>query len=428
MKIPALLSAMSTTLTQFVPKEGAEIILVLFLSFLIGLEREEQKAKSDQYRFGGVRTFPLLGLIGYAVCLVSSGNLPLLAAGFLVVGSFLWLSYRHKLEGATVAGMTTELSGLLTYVLGALVCHGLYWVATTLTVLGVALLELKSALESIAKRVPGDEVLTFAKFLLLTAVILPIVPNQVFGSFGFNPFKTWLVVAAVSAISYGSYLLQLRTKGRGGVLLAALLGGAYSSTLTTVVLAKKGCEEPRPHLYSGAMLVASGMMYFRLLALVAIFSRQLLHRLGLAFLLLGAAPVLFGWLWTRLQDSGDSKSTQALQPKNPLELGAAFLFAALFIAMLYITHIALLYLGRAGLYTLAAVMGVTDVDPFILSLAQSASTTPVALAGAAIAIAAASNNVVKGIYGYALSDRRTGIRALLLLGILALLGLLPLFI
>lgn len=427
-KIPALLSAMSTTLTQFVPKEGAEIILVLFLSFLIGLEREEQKAKSDQYRFGGVRTFPLLGLIGYAVCLVSSGNLPLLAAGFLVVGSFLWLSYRHKLEGATVAGMTTELSGLLTYVLGALVCHGLYWVATTLTVLGVALLELKSALESIAKRVPGDEVLTFAKFLLLTAVILPIVPNQVFGSFGFNPFKTWLVVAAVSAISYGSYLLQLRTKGRGGVLLAALLGGAYSSTLTTVVLAKKGCEEPRPHLYSGAMLVASGMMYFRLLALVAIFSRQLLHRLGLAFLLLGAAPVLFGWLWTRLQDSGDSKSTQALQPKNPLELGAAFLFAALFIAMLYITHIALLYLGRAGLYTLAAVMGVTDVDPFILSLAQSASTTPVALAGAAIAIAAASNNVVKGIYGYALSDRRTGIRALLLLGILALLGLLPLFI
>lgn len=427
-KIPALVLIMGTTLTQFVPKEGAEIILVLFLSFLIGLEREEQKIKSDQYRFGGVRTFPLLGLIGYAVCLVSSANILLLAAGFLVVGSFLWLSYRHKLEGATIAGMTTELSGLLTFVLGALVCHGLYWVATTLTVLGVALLELKAALESIAKRLPGDEVLTFAKFLLLTAVILPIVPNQVFGSFGFNPFKTWLVVSAVSAISYGSYLLQLRTKGRGGVLLAALLGGAYSSTLTTVVLAKKGCEEPRPHLYSGAMLVASGMMYLRLLSLVAIFSRQLLHRLGLAFLLLGAAAALFGWLWTRLKDDGGSKITQAPQPKNPLELGAAFLFAALFIVLLYITHLALIYLGRAGVYTLAAVMGVTDVDPFILSLTQSASTTPMALAGAAIVIAAASNNVVKGIYGYVLSDRRTGRLALLLLAILALLGLLPLFV
>jgi uncharacterized membrane protein (DUF4010 family) len=420
---------MGNTLLQFIPKEGAEIVLVLFLSFLIGLEREEQKVTSEQYRFGGVRTFPLLGLLGYALCLVSKDNLLLPAVGFAVVGAFLWQSYRHKLEGVVLAGMTTELSGLVTFAIGALVSREEYWVATTLTVVGVALLELKTALESLAKRIPSDEILTFAKFLLLTAVILPIVPNRTIGTFAFNPFKTWLVVVAVSAISYGSYLLQVRTQKRGGVLLAALLGGAYSSTLTTVVLAKRAREQSRPHLYSGSMLGASGVMYLRLLALLGVFNHQLLHRLGLPFVLLAAAALLGGWLWMHMLDRGGPKAEETFQPKNPLELGAAFLFAGLFVGMLFITHFAVLYLGRAGLFALAGIMGVTDVDPFILSLAQSASAMmPVTLAGGAIIIAAASNNLINGIYAYGFGDRRTGTQGLALLTVLALLGLLPLFL
>lgn len=420
---------MGNSVIQFIPKEGAQIVLVLFLSFLIGLEREEQKAASEQYRFGGVRTFPLLGLLGYTLGLFSEGNLLLPAVGFAVVGAFLWQSYRHKLGGVALAGMTTELSGLVTYVVGALVWREQYWVATTITVLGVALLELKTALESLARRMPGEEILTFAKFLLLTGVILPIVPDRMFGSFGFNPFKTWLVVVAVSAISYGSYLLQVWTHGRGGILFAALLGGAYSSTVSTVVLAKRAREQSRPHLYSGSMLVASGVMYLRLLALLGIFNRQLLHRLWLPFLLLAAAGLLGGWFWTRLRDRGSAKEEQPLQPKNPLELGAAFLLAGLFVGMLILTRLALLHLGRAGLFTLAGVMGVSDVDPFILSLAESASTVaPVALAGGAIIIAAASNNLLKGIYAYSFADRRTGTQGLALLAGLALVGLLPLFL
>ena len=420
---------MGNTLIQFVPKEGAQIVLVLFLSFLIGLEREEEKATSEQYRFGGVRTFPLLGLLGYALCLFSEGNFLVPAVGFVVVGAFLWQSYRHKLEGVALAGMTTELSGLLTYVIGALTWRGQYWTAVTISVLAVALLELKTALENVAKRMPGEEILTFAKFLLLSAVILPIVPNQTFGSFDLNPFKTWLVVVVVSAISYGSYLLQAWTRGRGSVLLAALLGGAYSSTLTTVVLAKRSREEPRPHLYSGSILVASGVMYLRLLALLGIFNRPLLYRLGLPFLLFAAVALVGGQLWTRVLDHGGAKTEHPFQPKNPLELSAAFLFAALFVGMLFITHVALLHLGRGGLFAVAGVMGVTDVDPFILSLAASNSTvTPVTLAGGAIVVAAASNNFIKGVYAYAFGDHRTGTQALVLLGVLALLGLLPLFL
>ncbi|HTR34668.1 MAG TPA: MgtC/SapB family protein [Bryobacteraceae bacterium] len=419
---------MGTDLIQLIPKDGAQILLVLFLSFLIGLEREEQKATSEQYRFGGVRTFPLLGLLGYALFSLAPGDLVLPAVGFAVVGAFLWQSYRHKLEGVLQAGMTTELSGLVTYIVGGLIARDLYWVAITLTVLGVALLELKTALESLARRIPADQILTFSKFLLLAAVILPIVPNQTFGTFGFNPFKTWLVVVAVSTISYSSYLLQLWTQKRGGVLLAALLGGAYSSTLTTVVLAKRAREQSRPHLYSGAMLVASGVMYLRLIALLAIFNRQLLQRLGFPFLVLAALALVGGSLWMHLLDHG-AREEQSFEPKNPLELGAAFLFAGLFVGMLLITHFAVLYLGRTGLYTVAGVMGVTDVDPFILSLAESASTlTPAALAGGAILIAAASNNLIKGIYAYGFGDQRTGRQGLVLLAGLALAGLLPLFL
>jgi uncharacterized membrane protein (DUF4010 family) len=420
---------MGNTLIQYIPKQGAQIILVLFLSFLVGLQREEQKTPTEPYRFGGVRSFPLLGLLGYALCLASGGSLVLPGIGLAVVGAFLWQSYQHKLVGTAPAGMTTELAALLIYVIGALVWRELYWVATTLTVLAVALLELKTALENMARRLPGAEILTIAKFLLLSAVILPVVPDKTFGAVGFNPFKTWLVVVAVSAISYGSYLLQVWTKGRGGVLPAALLGGAYSSTLATVVLARRGREQDRPHLYSGAMLMASGVMYLRLLALLAIFSHALLHRLGLPFAILAAAAILGGLLWTRLPDRNNAKIQPQVEPKNPLELSAAFLFAGLFVAMLFITHYALIYLGKSGLFALAGVMGVTDVDPFILSLAaSSAATTPVAVAGGAIAIAAASNNLIKGIYAFSIGDRRTGIQGLALLTALALAGMLPLFL
>jgi uncharacterized membrane protein (DUF4010 family) len=420
---------MGNALIQFVPKEGAEILLVLFLSFLIGLEREEQKVVSDQYRFGGVRAFPLLGLLGYALGLFSEGDFVLPAVGLVVVAAFLWQSYRYKLKREALAGMTTELSGLMTYVIGVLVSRQHYWVATALAVLGVGLLELKTTLEGFTKRVPSKEILTFTKFLLLSAVILPVLPNRTYGTWGFNPFKTWLVVVVVSAISYGSYLLQLWTQGRGSILLSALLGGAYSSTLTTVVLAKRAREQSRPHLYSGAMLVASGVMYLRLLALLGIFNRQLFRLLGVPFVLLAVAALLGGWLWMRRLDQGGTTAEQPLQPKNPLELGTAFLFAGVFAGMLFISHLALLHLGRGGLYAVAAVMGAIDVDPFVLSVAESDPTLmPVTLAAGAIVIAAASNNFIKGIYAFSFADRRTGRQGLALLTGLGLLGLLPLLL
>jgi uncharacterized membrane protein (DUF4010 family) len=408
------------------PPEAFQILLVLFLSFLIGLEREEHKAATGPYAFGGVRTFPLIGLIGYSLALVSGTQLVPLTIGFLAVTGFLLLSYWHKLMKAEAPGVTTEMSGLATFLVGALVCYGHFWIATTLGVASLLLLDLKVALETLATRIDTREILTFAKFLFLSAVVLPVLPNQEFGAFHINPFKTWLVVVAISAISYASYVLQKLAKGQGGIALAALLGGAYSSTVTTVVLAKQGKAADQPHLYSGGILMASGVMYLRLAILLALFNRPLMALLLVPFVVIAAVAVAAGWLWSRRNEKNTQDAQQRPEPKNPLELTTALLFALLFLVMLVATQLAVKYLGQAGIDTLAGIMGVTDVDPFIMGLTQAAGTvTPAKVAAVAILIAAASNNVAKGIYAYSLGGRETGRPSLVMLVTLALAGLTP---
>ncbi len=413
---------------HWLPPEIPQIVLVLFLSFLIGLEREEHKLAARAYSFGGVRTFPLIGLIGYSLALLSGPQLLSLTIGFLVIAGFLLLSYWHKLSVADAPGVTSEMSGLATFLVGALVCYGHFWIATTISVASLLLLDLKQALEKLASRIPAEEILTFAKFLLLTGVILPVLPNQQFTSFHINPFKTWLVVVAVSAISYGSYVLQKLTQEGGGIVLAGLLGGAYSSTVTTIVIARRAAREAHPHLFAGSMLIASGVMYLRLSVLLALFNRQLMSLLVLPFLVLAALAIAIGWLWTRRPDPNPQALVREYDPKNPLELAAAFFFAALFLAMLIATQLAVTYLGKTGVNTLAAIMGVTDVDPFIMSMTQAAGAlTPLKVAAAAVVIAAASNNLIKGIYAYSMADRKTGVYSLGFLSALAAAGLIPLF-
>jgi uncharacterized membrane protein (DUF4010 family) len=410
---------------DWLPPEGFKILLVLFLSFLVGLEREEHAG--DAHRgFGGVRTFPLIGLIGYAMALLAGDQIWPVALVFVAISAFLLLSYWHKLVTLAVPGVTSEMAALATYLIGALVSQDQFWIATTLAVACMILLELKTALEGLAQRIAPEDIFTFTKFLLLAAVILPIVPNQEFTSFQINPFKTWLVVVAVSGISYGSYVVQKLAKARGGVLLAAILGGAYSSTLTTIVLAKRAKGDVQEYMISGAILMASGVMYLRLAVLLALFNHELMMRLAPAFILLAAAGIGVGWLWARRDASSSALPDADREPANPLEMRAALGFALLFVAMLIASHLAVAYLGKSGVYTLAAVMGITDVDPFIMSMTQAPASTGPTLASAAILIAAASNNVAKGAYAYALSPRGTGSKSLALLCGLAVAGLLPL--
>jgi uncharacterized membrane protein (DUF4010 family) len=165
----------------------------------------------------------------------------------------------------------------------------------------------------------------------------------------------------------------------------------------------------------------------RLAALLALVTRQLMAVLLVPVLVLAGAALVGGWLWSRRKDQSADELQREYDPKNPLELLTAFMFAGLFLAMLVITQLAVTYLGKGGVDTLAAIMGVSDVDPFIMGLTQAAGKlTPVNVAAGAILIAAASNNIVKGIYAYSLADRKTGTQGLLFLVALAAAGLIPL--
>ena len=403
--------------------------LVLFLSFLIGLEREELK-RDGRRTFGGVRTFPIIGLVAYALAFLAQGQVLPMLLGFTVVATFLFLSYWYKLRFSQEPGVTTEMSGLVVYLSADLIYLGHLWFAVTIIVACLLLLELKEGLEGLTKRIAAAEISAFTKFLLLTAVILPIVPNQDFGPFHLNPYKTWLVVLAVCGISYGSYVLQRLLKGRSGVFLSGLLGGLYSSTATTVALAKRAASGRDSHEYSGSILAASGITFLRITALVAMFNRDLALSLAYGFVPLGVLATLAAWLWSRIPSPEGDDPAPDPTTANPLELSSAFFFAFVFLVMIVATHLAVAHLGQGGVVSLAALMGLTDVNPFIMSLTQEVGrTTTLHMAAYGIVVATASNNVVKGCYAYYFTRHtpHTGKWVVMAMSALALLGLAPLF-
>lgn len=414
---------------SLIPPAATKLAIALFLSFLIGLEREELN-RDGRRTFGGVRTFPIIGLIGYAIAFIAHGQVLAIVAGFAVVAAFLCLSYWQKLRNPEVSGMTTEMSGLLVYLASVLVYLDYLWLAATIIVVCLLLLELKTTLENLSRRMASEDILTIAKFLVLTAVILPLVPNAEFGPFRVNPFKTWLVVLAVSGISYVSYLLQHAFKGSHGTFLTGIVGGAYSSTATTVALAKRAASGASPHAHAGGILAASGVMYVRILALVWIFNRGLGLKLAPWFAVLAVGAVLAGWGFSRREGTGEVQPASR-SARNPLEIRAALFFAALFLVMVVATQVAAVHMGRSGMVTLAAFMGVADVDPFIMGLTQAGgvAASNLQLAALGVVICTATNNLAKAGYAwfFARSAPRTALWSFGLLAGLAVLGLLPVF-
>jgi uncharacterized membrane protein (DUF4010 family) len=192
-------------------------------------------------------------------------------------------------------------------------------------------------------------------------------------------------------------------------------------------MAKEAKTAGAPHTYAGGILIASGVMYFRFLALIGIFNRELMHRLLLPFVILGALGIAGGWLWSGVADASPAKVIASRASKNPLELGSAFLLGLVFIVVLVATNFALVHLGSGGIYGMAVISGLAPVDPFIMGLTQTAGTmTAMGLAVAGIVVAAASNNFAKAFLAYALADSKTGRQSLVLMLALTALGLLPL--
>ncbi len=350
-----------------------------------------------------MRTFPLLALAGGLLYRLDPDRLLPLSIGLAALGAWLAVAYRRRIgEAPAEVSLVVPVCNLLAYLLGPVVLAGPGWIAVGATVAAVLLLTARERLHGYARRLDIREILTAAKFLALTGLMIPVLPDQpVIPLTQLTPRQVWLGVVAVCSLSYASYLLRRTVAAQGVGLVTALLGGLYSSTATTIVLARRAAaDQAGPDAESGIIL-ATAVMHLRILAIVAVFAPALAAVLappmvGLA--LLGGGLTAWAY-WRRVRPAGPAAS--GAPAGNPLELTAALVFAGLFVIVSLASTWARSRFGTAGVFGLAAVVGAADIDPFVLSVAEgSAGPLPAGDAAAAVLIAAASNNLVKA--GYAI--------------------------
>jgi len=383
--------------------------LLLGLSFFLGLAFEDFFGQAGAKRPGGVRTFPLLAMAGGMLYLFDPAHLIPYTGGLLVLGSWLAVFYREHIregdeQGEPNVGLVVLLVNVHAYLLGAIALALPNWIAVGTTVAAVLLLTGRERLHELAHRIEMKEIITAGQFLILTGLILPLLPSEPVTTLtSITPRQAWLALVVVCSLSYASYLAQRYWPPAAGGLWMAALGGLYSSTATTVVLARqaKSSEALRRHAQAGITL-ATGIMYLRLLAIVAVFNLALARSLVVPLIGLSLTAMLICALQYRYLRPASLETEIKPVSQNPLELGAAAIFAARFVLTSLVSTWVTMEFGIAGVYSLAAVIGITDIDPFVLNLAQGGTSgVPGDAIAVAILIAASSNNLLKA--GYAAS-------------------------
>jgi uncharacterized membrane protein (DUF4010 family) len=247
------------------------IALALGLALFVGLAFEEVYKHEERSSPGGVRTFPLLALCGAMLYLIESQHALAFIAGLVAVA--LWL-HAHMSGAANAASTPTliiPVANLTAYLIGPIALAQPPWVAVAVAVASVLFVGTREELHGLIRVVPRDEVLTAGKFLILVGIILPLVPNTPVTSVTpLTPYHVWLAVVAVCTLSYLSYLLQRYVSAPNARLLPAVMGGLYSSTATTVVLAKRQREAAVAQLeLSAGVVAATAVMYLRLGVIIA---------------------------------------------------------------------------------------------------------------------------------------------------------------
>ncbi|HET90871.1 MAG TPA: MgtC/SapB family protein [Chloroflexi bacterium] len=385
----------------------------LVIGVLVGLEREYAYGGPDREIFAGARTFALMGLIGCTSAMIADvlDSPWMLAVAFSLVG--LLLAVAHAIDAwRGKVGLTTEMSAMLTVLAGAL-CYWEYLpLAAALAVGTTVLLSLKFETERFVQLITRQDVYATLKFAVITAIVLPVLPNQGYGwppLDVLNPHKIWLMVVFISGISFLGYVLVKVVGPRQGIGLTGLLGGLVSSTAVTLSFSErsqreKGLAKP----FALAITVAWTMMFPRVIVEVAALNPRLLRILWgpmVASGLVGLAYCVYLYFSQRTNREG------GLTVSNPFELGPAVKFGLLYAIILLFAKAAQVYLGQTGVYLSSIIGGLADVDAMTLSLAEFSSIAgglDAGTAARAIMLAAMSNTAAKG--GIVLSSGSPALR------------------
>ena len=383
-------------------------LLTVSMSFLLGLGlREYYLTSNKQLIFGSTRSCVFIGALGFVLFQIQDTGL-IYIAGLVVIGYLLATFYQYKISQHEY-GMIGLLIALVCYTIGpvSLILPDWFLVLYVMAILFV--LNAKERIHQLTQTVANKEIITLAKFLVLSGVILPLTPKGPIASFlPVSVYQTWLSVVVISGISYFAYLLQTYFVKGKEIILTGAIGGLYSSTATSVVLARQSrYYDARSLKPSTAIILSTGVMYLRLVVVIGIFQMPIALATLPGFLLLTGVCLLIAFT-AFMSDGGAGKVTPEMEtPENPLEINAAILFASSFLIVTAITHFILGHHSTGGLHGVALLSGFTDIYPFVLALVQGGSELPVPVIGKAIFFAAASNDLMKAGYVWGLSKGRT---------------------
>lgn len=389
---------------------GATVVL----SFVLGLELHgSRRAQDEGIGFGTTRTLTLIGAAGFLLWLLDgTGPHVLYLAGLLALTVWLAVDLARRRPTAEEAGaLLPPLIALLAYMLGPLIQVEPDWLVAAVLIVAILMLAEKPLIRKFSDAVPAAEGVTLAKFILLAGLVLPLLPDTPIPDLGTITYaKVWLAVVLISAISYASYLAQAYVFRNGGIVLTGVLGGLYSSTAATVVLARQARADAQIAAFApAATVLATAMMYARLWVLIVLLGHWA-EAVALApwfGLLLAGSLGVAAWLWRHARAASDSAPAALPAQRNPLDLPVAFLFAGLFVAFAAITVFVTGHFGSSGLHVLSFMVGFSDIDPFVLSLLAGHFQVQPAAVITAILIATGSNNLLKAGYALVLSRRKS---------------------
>lgn len=377
--------------------------VALGIGILVGLQREFAATETEKEIPAGIRTFGLISLLGACSGLLSDilhSYWPILFT-FFILGLFFAVNYYIEASQQGRIGLTTKVASLITLFCGALA----YWDYIPLSIaIGVSmtiLLSIKIELHQFAHKITRSDIIATLKFAVISAIILPVLPNKVFGPFPFNifnPQKLWLFVVFISGISFIGFILIKTLGSQRGIGLTGIFGGLASSTAVTISFTDRSKKNPElSSSFALAIMIAWTVMFIRVAAVVAVVNKSLLKFIWFPMLL----SVIIGLLWCSLLFIKERRTENGHDVKfsNPFELGPALKFGLIFALILAFSKIAQVYLGDVGVYLSSFISGLADVDAITYSMSKMSVSQPhnvEILASRAIIIAAVANTILKG--------------------------------
>jgi uncharacterized membrane protein (DUF4010 family) len=369
------------------------LAICVLIGILVGTEREH--SKKEGRIFAGIRTFPLISMMGFLSALIASFTsslvfvVSLFAFIILVIASYIMFALDGK------RGVTTDMAGILVFILGALVYWNFIVFSVAVAVVITALLSLQPQLSAVTKRIVEEDIYATLKFATITLIILPILPDKTFDPLNvLNPRHIWYMVILIAGISFAGYVLIKFSKADKAIPITGLLGGIVSSTAVTLTFSQKSKESLgfERHFATGIIL-ASTVMLPRTLLEAFVLNQGLFFTLLLPISILLITGIVTSLiLWRRSL----RQVAESVEVSNPFRLMTAIKFGLIFAVILFISKASLTYLGTNGIYYACILGGLTDVSAVTLSMAnltQSTVTNNIASTGIIMAILA--NTVVK---------------------------------